>query len=97
MNRHFTAQPAASRELARLVLRPRLRLLPGPVMVPFEIVTAGLLPPILREGYGLKWGRAQQHAYRLAVKAVPRLVSMTPPVLRVWPLPGHAVKLAATS
>ena len=86
-----------ARDLARLVLRPRLRLLPGPAMIPFEVVTAGLLPPILRSEYGLAWGPRQQRAYMLAVRTVPRLVAMTPPLLRVWPLPGRNVKLAATS
>ena len=83
-----------ARALGRLVLRPRLRLLPGPVMVPFEVVTAGLLPATLREQYGLRWSAAQQRAFRLAVTAVPRVVALTPPALRVWPLPGHNVKLA---
>jgi uncharacterized protein (DUF2236 family) len=86
-----------ARDLARLVLRPRLRLLPGPAMIPFEVVTAGLLPPTLRSEYGLEWGPRRQRAYRLAVRTVPRLVALTPPLLRVWPLPGHNVKLAATS
>ena len=83
-----------ARDLARLVVRPRLRLLPGPVMVPFEIVTTGLLPESLRDDYGLAWGRRQQRAFRLAVAAVPRIVALTPPVLRVWPLPGHSVMLS---
>jgi uncharacterized protein (DUF2236 family) len=86
-----------AKELAEQVLRPKLRLLPGPVMVPFEVVTAGLLPPTLRTQYGLAWGPGQQRAFRLAVRTLPRLVAMTPPVLRVWPLPGHTVSLAATS
>jgi uncharacterized protein (DUF2236 family) len=84
-------------ELAQQVLRPKLRLLPGPVMVPFEVVTAGLLPPTLRSQYGLAWGPGQQRVFRLAVATLPRLVAMTPPVIRVWPLPGHTVGLAATS
>jgi uncharacterized protein (DUF2236 family) len=83
-----------ARALGRLVLRPRLRLLPGPAMIPFEIVTAGLLPARLREQYGLRWGPAQRRAFRMAVAAVPRVVALTPPLLRVWPLPGHNVKLA---
>jgi uncharacterized protein (DUF2236 family) len=83
-----------ARALGRLVLRPRLRLLPGPAMIPFEVVTAGLLPPLLRSQYGLAWGAGQQRAFRLAVRTVPRLVALTPPLLRVWPLPGHNVKLA---
>jgi len=81
-------------DLARLVTRPRLRLLPGPTMFPFEVVTAGLLPPALREQYGLPWGPAQKRVFRLMVIALPRLVAVTPPVLRVWPLPGHNVSLA---
>lgn len=85
---------ARARALAKLVLRPRTLLLPGPAMIPFEVVTAGLLPPILRSQYGIAWGAGQQRAYRLAVRTLPRLVALTPPVLRVWPLPGHTVKLA---
>ena len=63
-------------------------------MIPFEIVTSGLLPPALREQYGLAWGRSHERFYRLVVKALPRLVAVTPPILRVWPLPGHNVRLA---
>jgi uncharacterized protein (DUF2236 family) len=84
-------------ELAGQVLRPRVRLLPGPVMVPFEVVTAGLLPPGLRTQYGLAWGPRQQRAFRLAVSTVPRVVAITPPLLRVWPLPGRNVTLATSS
>ena len=83
-----------ARELAGLVLRPRLRLLPGPAMIPFEVVTAGLLPPELREQYGLSWSARQERLFRLMVIAIPRLVAVTPPVLRVWPLPGRNVSLA---
>lgn len=85
---------AAARDLGALVLRPRLRLLPGPAMIPYEVVTAGLLPPVLREQYGLKWSRTQERLFRLIVIAIPKLVAVTPPLLRVWPLPGHNVSLA---
>ena len=82
--------------LGRLVLRPRLRLLPGPAMIPFEIVTAGLLPQSLREQYDLAWGPAQQRAFRIAKATVPRVVRFTPPLLRVWPLPGRNVSLSGS-
>ena len=85
-----------ARELGRFVLRPRLRLLPGPALIPFEVVTAGLLPPEPRDQYGLAWSTRQERLYRLMVIAIPRLVAVTPPVLRVWPLPGHNVSLAPT-
>jgi uncharacterized protein (DUF2236 family) len=86
-----------ARDLARLVLRPKLRLVPGPVMIPFEVVTAGLLPPGLRAQYGLAWGPGQQRAFKVALVTLPKVVALTPPLLRVWPLPGHPVKLAAGS
>lgn len=82
-------------ELSRLVVRPRLLRLPGAVFVPWELVTAGLLPASLREQYGLRWGARQARIYRLLGIALPKLVAVTPPVLRVWPLPGHNVRLAA--
>jgi len=83
-------------DLGRQVVRPRLRLVPGRAMIPFEIVTAGLLPRSLREQYGLAWGRGQEQVFRLLVKALPRLIAVTPPIIRVWPLPGHNVKLAGS-
>src|SRR5262245_60219897 len=85
-----------ARGLGRLVLRPRLRLLPGPAMIPFEIVTAGLLPQSLREQYGLAWGRLEQRAFHVATATVPRVVKITPPLLRVWPLPGRNVPLRSS-
>jgi uncharacterized protein (DUF2236 family) len=86
-----------ARDLAKLVLRPQLRMLPGPAMIPFEIVTAGLLPPALRVQYGLAWGAGRQRAFKLAVRTVPRVVALTPLLMRVWPLPGHTVKLTPTT
>jgi uncharacterized protein (DUF2236 family) len=82
-------------ELSRLVVRPRVLRLPGAVFVPLELVTTGLLPPLLREQYALPWGRGHQQIFGLLTRALPKLVAVTPPVLRVWPLPGHNVQLAA--
>jgi len=82
-------------ELSRLVVRPRVLRLPGAAFVPLELVTTGLLPPPLRRQYALPWGRGHQQVFRLMTRALPKLVAVTPPVLRVWPLPGHNVQLAA--
>lgn len=82
-------------ELSRQVLRPPVTMLPGVAMIPFEVVTAGLLPTALREQYGLAWGRRRQQMFRLATRTVPHAVALTPPILRVWPLPGHSVSLKA--
>src|SRR6195256_4972265 len=62
-----------ARELAAQIMRSPLRLLPGAAMLPLNVVTTGLLPPALREQYGLRWGPFQQRSYRLAVAVVPRV------------------------
>jgi uncharacterized protein (DUF2236 family) len=80
-----------ARELAAQVMQPRVRLLSGPVMLPLNVITTGLLTPALRAQYGLPWKRGQQRAYKLAVAVVPRLIALTPPLLRVWPLPGRSL------
>jgi uncharacterized protein (DUF2236 family) len=84
-----------ARELAEQIMRPRVLMLPRPVMLPLNVVTTGLLPPPLREQYGLAWGRRQQRAYRLAIAVVPRVIALTPPLLRVWPLPGRSIVFTA--
>lgn len=86
---------ARARELAAQVMRPRARLLPGPVMLPLNVVTTGLLPPALREQYGLAWGPRQQRAYRIAIAVVPRVIALTPPLLRVWPRRGRSIVFTA--
>ena len=86
---------ARARELAEQVMRPRVRVLPSPVMIPLNVVTTGLLMPALREQYGLAWGPRQQRAYRLAVAVVPRVIALTPLLLRVWPRPGRSIVFTA--
>jgi uncharacterized protein (DUF2236 family) len=84
-----------ARDLARLVVRPRLMRLPGAVFMPWEVATTGLLPPALRAQYGLPWNAAQQRIYSLGVSTVRKVVAVTPPLLRVWPLPGRSITLSA--
>jgi uncharacterized protein (DUF2236 family) len=87
---------ARARELAEQIMRPRVRLLPGPVMIPLNVVTTGLLTPALREQYGLPWGPGQQRTYRLALKVLPRVIALTPPLFRVWPRPGRSIVFTAS-
>ena len=86
---------ARARDLAAQVMRPRVWLLRGPVMIPLNVVTTGLLAPALREQFGLPWGPRQQRAYRVAVAVVPRVIALTPPLLRVWPRPGRSIVFTA--
>jgi uncharacterized protein (DUF2236 family) len=86
---------ARARELAEQVMRPRALVLPGPVMTPLNVVTSGLLTPALREQYGLPWGPRQRRAYRFALRVLPRVIALTPPLLRVWPRPGRSIVFTA--
>ena len=86
---------ARARELAEQIMRPPMRVLPGPVMIPLNVITTGLLTPALREQYGLRWGPREQTAYRLALQVVPRVIALTPALLRVWPRPGRSVVFTA--
>jgi uncharacterized protein (DUF2236 family) len=88
---------ARSLELGREIRRPRLRLVPGSAMIPLDVITAGLLPPTLREQFDLRWGSRERRAFAIAVKALPRIVALTPPLLRVWPRPGHNVTFGSAT
>ncbi|HEX2073839.1 MAG TPA: oxygenase MpaB family protein [Geodermatophilus sp.] len=50
-----------------------------------DVLTAGLLPPRLRAGYGLRWGWRERQAF-LAARLLTRVaVPAQPPRVRYWP------------
>ena len=59
------------------ILRPA-----GPL---FRLVTAGLLPDKLREGYGLEWNGRRDKRLLLAAKAIRSLLPATPSFVRIVP------------
>lgn len=72
-----------SRLLARSIRRPLP--LPGIVYAPIDALTAGLLPPALREAFGLRWQvrdrllfRAVVVTLRLARRALPERLTVVP-------------------
>lgn len=77
-------------------MRPPLPLLPQSVWraarVPasrlFDLATAGLLPPILRARFGLRWTRAQQVEFRVLARASRAVTPVMPAQLRVMG-PGY--------
>ncbi|TME14311.1 MAG: DUF2236 domain-containing protein [Chloroflexi bacterium] len=79
-----------ARRLSAQVLRPHVPRLPGAVFAPFAVITTGLLPPVLREGYGLPWRGLQRSGYRAAVTAVRTLLPVTPQRLRLVPQARHS-------
>ena len=83
---------AEARRMADLVLRPSLRGVPRLAFAPLSVITAGLLPPALREGYGLKWGRAQRAAFAACLAGLPRLVKIAPEPVRWLPPARNAYR-----
>jgi uncharacterized protein (DUF2236 family) len=60
-----------------LILRPA-----GPL---FRLITAGLLPERLREGYRIGWDKRKEKTFRLLVNGIRRLLPLVPGPLRVVP------------
>ena len=92
-NRYFDAMvegPALAVDetgvsLARAVLRPPIRLIPGFLLRWHGLATTALLPPRLRERYGLPWGDDERKAWDVVRARVKLVVSRLPGALRVAP------------
>jgi uncharacterized protein (DUF2236 family) len=63
------APDATSRSVARAVLHP-FAFLPTVVYWPTDVITAGLLPPSLRESFGLRWRIPERLFFRFVVHAL---------------------------
>ena len=72
-----------ARGLAHSVLHPPLRRVPRLAFWPHGLVTAGLLHPDLRSGYGLAWGPGRRTAWRITRVALRFLVARLPRWLRI--------------
>lgn len=83
---------ATARRLAADVLRPPGLGMASPVLAPLRLATAGLLPPAIRDGYGLAWGPRQACALRVLARAVRTGLRVTPAPLRHWPRARAAVR-----
>jgi len=71
-----------AQELAAAVLEGWLRGLPHPPGATTRLLTAGLLPARFQEGYGLAWGRPQQHRYAALRALVGAAAPSLPPSVR---------------
>lgn len=81
-----------ARRIADAVLLPPV---PAPLTLParpsfelLKLVTVGLLPPSLRNAYGLPWGPHRERGLGLATAAVRRTVDALPGRLRRLPMAG---------
>jgi uncharacterized protein (DUF2236 family) len=86
----IVAGPAA-RSLAQEIVHPRPLVLKmaGPL---FALITAGLLPERLREGYGLNWDARKEKRFRRLVKTIRVSLPFVPGPLRIVPNARSAEK-----
>ena len=74
-----------SRALARAVLFPPGWRLMWPAFRPLQLITIGLLPPVLRDSYGFRWSARDARAFARWTAALRLLVRVAPQWLRHWP------------
>jgi uncharacterized protein (DUF2236 family) len=97
IDRCEVAVGADARRMSEVILHPGFRGVPRMAFAPLTVITAGLLPPSLREGYGLKWGRAQRAAFAAFRAGVPRLVAIAPQPVRWLPPARDAYRRLRTA
>ena len=88
---------ADAKRMADRVLRPQFRGVPRMAFAPLTVITAGLLPPSLRQGYGLKWGRVQRAAFAACRAGLPRLLAIAPEPVRWLPPARDAYRRLRTA
>jgi uncharacterized protein (DUF2236 family) len=74
-----------ARRMGAVVLEPRFPGVPRLAFTPLKTITAGLLPPILRSQYGLRWNRFDRLLFGACERVLPRLLAVTPPAIRFLP------------
>jgi uncharacterized protein (DUF2236 family) len=74
-----------ARALAREVLYPPLGWVLGPLFAVARLPSIGLLPPSVREAYGLAWSPGRERALRLLAATARWMLPLLPSVVRHWP------------
>jgi uncharacterized protein (DUF2236 family) len=97
IDRREVAVGADARRMSEVILHPEFRGVPRMAFAPLTVITAGLLPPSLREGYGLKWGRAQRAAFAAFRAGLPRLLAIAPEPVRWLPPARDAYRRSRTA
>ena len=75
----------ASREIAASILRPAVPLGLAQALRAANLFTIGLLPPPIRERYGLSWSAAHETALRALVTLARRVLPFVPQRVRLLP------------
>lgn len=81
-----------ARRMATVLLHPRIPGIPSPAFAPVRSLTAALMPPHLREQYGLRWRRIDRMAVATVEAVLPRLLRVMPESVRYVPPARHAYR-----
>ncbi|MHA7280844.1 oxygenase MpaB family protein [Arthrobacter sp. MDT2-2] len=74
-----------ARMIARQILTPDPPLLPSPLRPVPSVLAAGVLPPALREAYGLPWRRREQASFAAFRRTARLAAPLLPAPVRYWP------------
>ena len=81
-----------ARRMAGILLHPRIPGIPELAFAPVRSLTAGLLPPRLRDQYAMRWGRRDRMVFAFFGSVLPRLLHLTPASIRYLPPARHAYR-----
>ncbi len=73
-----------ARELAEAFLSPPIGLA-APFYRLARVITIGLLPSSIREGYGFRWGPREERSFARALRVVRGARAILPRIAREWP------------
>jgi uncharacterized protein (DUF2236 family) len=74
-----------ARTVANAMLEGRLSSLAGPVSWANRRLTAGWLPPDIRQAYGFRWGAREDRSFRALVRTLRQLRQGLPRAIAWWP------------
>lgn len=81
-----------ARQLAKAVLDPPTPPAAREILFPIRLVTAGLLPPPIREAYALAWGRQHEATFHVLAALVRAALPCLPSFFRHWPAARAALR-----
>ena len=84
-----------ARMLARDVIHPPAPRLAAPALALVRLQTIGLLPPGIREDYGLAWSVRRERLLGVSTRLVRTALRVTPPIVRHWPAARRAARRTA--
>jgi uncharacterized protein (DUF2236 family) len=84
-----------ARDLARPILFPPMSAPAWPALAMLRLATVGLLPPVLRDQFGLPWSPRRARALQASAALVRGVLPVVPSALRHWPAARAAARRRA--